>query len=196
MKRRRAALSRRLPSASATNGAVAPALDESMAQLRDRGAGITLALHVPATWPAPGVAITVGRLAQLLGEGGSMTDQIDGLIQELEEKRTELVRSIRAQSSHLSVCESEHELTDRMQGMCRRDEAAMLLEGLTCTLAGVDAALAAAKEGSYGICVECGQPIASRRLRTIPWASRCVRCQELVEQRNLGRGAPRWEQAA
>jgi DnaK suppressor protein len=125
-----------------------------------------------------------------------MTDLMGGLILELEDKRTELVRSIRAQISQLSVCDSEHDLTDRMQGMCRRDEAATLLEGLTRRLTGVDAALAAVEEGSYGICVECGQAIAYRRLQTIPWASHCVRCQEVVEHRSIQRGAPRWDAAA
>lgn len=113
-----------------------------------------------------------------------MTEQIDGLIQVLEDKRAEVARAIWSQTSQLSVCEREHELTDQIQGMCRRDETVTLLSGLTRTLTAVDAALEAARQGFYGICVECGEHIASRRLQTIPWASHCIRCQEALEQRN------------
>ena len=46
-------------------------------------------------------------------------------------------------------------------------------------------ALATAKarvhEGTYGICAICGERIPSRRLRAIPTATRCVRCQERCE---------------
>jgi RNA polymerase-binding transcription factor DksA len=33
-------------------------------------------------------------------------------------------------------------------------------------------------EGTYGICVDCSKEIAPERLRAVPWAVRCVRCQE------------------
>lgn len=40
-------------------------------------------------------------------------------------------------------------------------------------------------EGTYGKCVVCGKPIPEKRLEAIPWASRCVKDQEQLEQRNL-----------
>jgi DnaK suppressor protein len=81
--------------------------------------------------------------------------------------------------------------------MCSRDEVTIFLDGLTRTLANVDAALAAMRQGSYGICVECGEPIASKRLQTIPWASHCIRCQEVLEHRkHNGHAGSRWDKAA
>lgn len=44
-------------------------------------------------------------------------------------------------------------------------------------------ALTMLDEGTYGICVECGQPIAARRLKLFPNAMRCLACQELAEER-------------
>ncbi len=41
----------------------------------------------------------------------------------------------------------------------------MFLNTLIHTLADVDAAHMAMNEGSYGNCLECGEPIASRRLQ-------------------------------
>jgi DnaK suppressor protein len=126
-----------------------------------------------------------------------MTEQIDSLKAALKNKRSELARSIRSQSSQLNVCEGEHELIDRMQSMSRRDEAVTFLNSLTHTLAAVDAALVAMKENSYGSCAECGEPIASRRLQAIPWASHCIRCQEMLDRRNHMRAAvPHWDEAA
>jgi DnaK suppressor protein len=126
-----------------------------------------------------------------------MTEQIDSLKAALKNKRSELARSIRSQSSQLNVCEGEHELIDRMQSMSRRDEAVTFLNSLTHTLAAVDAALVAMKEGSYGSCAECGEPIASRRLQAIPWASHCIHCQEMLDYGKYTRVAvPHWDEAA
>lgn len=37
-------------------------------------------------------------------------------------------------------------------------------------------------EGSYGICVDCGQPISEKRLKLYPNATRCLKCQEHLEE--------------
>ena len=38
-------------------------------------------------------------------------------------------------------------------------------------------------DGSYGICIECGEPISERRLESYPNATRCVMCQEALEEK-------------
>ncbi len=126
-----------------------------------------------------------------------MTEQIDFLKAALQNKRSELARAIRSQSTQLSVCEGDHDVLDRMQSMSRRDEAVGILDTLTRTLTQVDAALMAIELGLYGICVECDEPISSRRLQAIPWALHCVRCQEMLDRRNRMRVAvPHWDEAA
>ena len=49
-------------------------------------------------------------------------------------------------------------------------------------LRGIDAALRAISEGSYGFCVTCGDEIPEARLRAQPLALRCVGCQERAER--------------
>ena len=39
------------------------------------------------------------------------------------------------------------------------------------------------KDGSYGICVDCHEPISEKRLKSYPNAMRCILCQELYEER-------------
>ena len=44
----------------------------------------------------------------------------------------------------------------------------------------VEEALMRVKEGTYGVCQECDEPISAKRLQALPWAKFCVRCQEMV----------------
>lgn len=44
------------------------------------------------------------------------------------------------------------------------------------------AALDRLREGEYGHCVECGEPIAPARLRAMPEVETCVRCQARRER--------------
>jgi len=51
----------------------------------------------------------------------------------------------------------------------------------------IERALARIDAGTYGLCVQCGQPIPEKRLEALPWAARDVQCESQLEQRNLGR---------
>lgn len=65
-----------------------------------------------------------------------------------------------------------------------------LLGNELAQLRDIDAALARIKDGSYGSCSQCGEPISDQRLRALPAAQRCLRCQELLEkQHGLGHSA-------
>ncbi|HUG22738.1 TraR/DksA family transcriptional regulator [Piscinibacter sp.] len=79
---------------------------------------------------------------------------------------------------------STHEVTDR------KDEA--LQEQLTGVddaqaqrdrdeMADVEAALGRLDAGTYGDCVDCGEPIALPRLLVLPAARRCAACQSAQE---------------
>jgi RNA polymerase-binding transcription factor DksA len=38
------------------------------------------------------------------------------------------------------------------------------------------------RDGDYGTCIECGEPIAAARLRAMPEVETCVRCQDRIER--------------
>ena len=53
----------------------------------------------------------------------------------------------------------------------------------------VSDALRRIEHDSYGICLECEEPISQKRLDAVPWARYCVRCQERIAAR-IASGEP------
>ena len=45
-------------------------------------------------------------------------------------------------------------------------------------LQAIEEALYRMEKGTYGICRDCGEPIASARLNSIPWTRVCITCKE------------------
>lgn len=56
------------------------------------------------------------------------------------------------------------------------------LEGLEVAalkeIVAIDAALGRIAAGTYGICVKCGEAIATKRLEAVPTATTCVACKD------------------
>lgn len=46
----------------------------------------------------------------------------------------------------------------------------------------VESALARQRNGTYGICTDCGRRIKIERLRAVPTATRCIDCQSRQER--------------
>ena len=55
----------------------------------------------------------------------------------------------------------------------------------------LEAAQARLDAGGYGLCEECGLEIALARLRAVPGAARCVKCQSVHEKTYANQGAPK-----
>ena len=45
-------------------------------------------------------------------------------------------------------------------------------------LQAIEEALARVDKGAYGVCRDCGEPIAEARLKAIPWTRVCITCKE------------------
>lgn len=56
-----------------------------------------------------------------------------------------------------------------------------LLESRNKTRDQLDEALRRLDEGLYGVCDECGGSIGEGRLKALPFARRCIACQEQIE---------------
>ena len=121
-------------------------------------------------------------------DGRGMTEaRFDELRRMLEERRDEIagavkdkIRDVRADATQ----SGGHRLTN-VNGMpeadIQEDIEFALLQMKTETLTKINAALERLEEGTYGYCYECGEEIAGRRLRALPFAARCRDCEEMHE---------------
>lgn len=58
-----------------------------------------------------------------------------------------------------------------------------LLEVESRELQAIDDAIARMEDNSYGTCTDCGKSIPLTRLRAVPYASECIECRRMAEQR-------------
>jgi len=65
-----------------------------------------------------------------------------------------------------------------------KEIALRLGERSSRVVADIDQALLRMKEGTYGICIRCGEPINERRLEAVPTARYDAQCQALIESAN------------
>lgn len=61
-----------------------------------------------------------------------------------------------------------------------------LIEHSLRELAEIAAVRERVADGTYGECIECGEPIAPARLEVNPTARRCAACQERYEKKHVG----------
>jgi len=70
----------------------------------------------------------------------------------------------------------DQNFADSSQVTAERGEVEALANSLKETLAEVEHALAKFEADSYGLCENCGQPIAPARLEAKPGARLCINC--------------------
>ena len=101
----------------------------------------------------------------------------------LEAKRADLAEAL--PDRERIVVEKAPDAFDNLQLAAERDLAMSQLDRVSNLLRTVGAALARIDDGSYGICLNCEEPISPRRLQAVPWTAYCVRCQEMVDRGEL-----------
>ena len=84
------------------------------------------------------------------------------------------------------------DVADRASDSLYDELAQGFAEIAAADLSQIDRVIERIDEHKYGVCADCGQRIPKTRLRLLPFAERCVRCQELHERnRELVTVAPR-----
>jgi DnaK suppressor protein len=87
-----------------------------------------------------------------------------------------------------AVLANDFENLDQIDTTLARESHFASRERLLARLERLAAALARLDEGTYGTCLECGEPIGAGRLRVLPEAATCVGCQARLEQRAVREG--------
>ena len=123
-----------------------------------------------------------------------MTIDIQSMKHRLEEKRDELQSNIsRLTEAHpspidpIEASDGPQDFEDVAVDFLEIQQEQSVLVNEQSLLTEVLRALKRIDEGTYGMCVVCGNPIPEKRLEAIPWAARDVKCEQDLEQRNLGR---------
>jgi len=106
--------------------------------------------------------------------------------QMLEAKRAELFRR-RHEADNIAV----ERVADEMDQLVLASQRELAIEGINrdaILLRQISEALARIADGDYGICGDCEEEIAPKRLNAVPWAALCIRCQEAADEHrsNLG----------
>jgi DnaK suppressor protein len=76
-----------------------------------------------------------------------------------------------------------NDLCDSAQAIGMLDAQTMSVERLTLAAQRITETLQRIADGTYGQCEECDQPIPPARLKAVPTATLCVRCQTAAESR-------------
>jgi DnaK suppressor protein len=98
----------------------------------------------------------------------------DELIAERDHLVTQLQQLGRAPGT--SELDFDEGFADSGQVTAERGEVDALAGSITENLAEIEAALAKLEDGTYGICEDCGNEIASARLEAMPSARYCITC--------------------
>ena len=116
-----------------------------------------------------------------------METRYEELKRALVERRREIESVVREQ---LSAVREERAAADHVRAFddgevsdvdVQQDLELALVQMKLETLRQVDAALDRLDAGRYGRCAECGEEIAAARLKALPFAVRCLDCEEARE---------------
>jgi DnaK suppressor protein len=121
-----------------------------------------------------------------------MTIDLDKMKIRLEAKRDELRTNISGlteahpvPTDPIEASDGPNDFEDLAVDFLEMQKEQSLLVNEQALLTEVLLALKRIDEGKYGLCVDCGNPIPEKRLEAIPWAVRDVKCEQVLEQRNL-----------
>ena len=101
----------------------------------------------------------------------------------LEDRRVEVLDKIAKAKAKLPAQSVRLDSASMSSELIRKDEVVSDIRLLGQELSLIIQALKAIKDGVYGTCQDCGNPIAPRRLLALPFAIRCIACEEVEEER-------------
>jgi DnaK suppressor protein len=108
-----------------------------------------------------------------------------GRRRELQAQVHDKMRDVRA-TGEVTKLSEVFDAGESSEADIQEDIELALIQMKSETLNRVDDALGRLEQGTYGNCFDCGEEIAEKRLRALPFAVRCKDCEEareIAEQR-------------
>jgi len=100
--------------------------------------------------------------------------------QEVLEQKVAEVAQIPRRRTDIAIERSPDQM-DEVQHSAERELAIQNLDRESGLLRELRAALGRLQDGTFGACVQCESAIPSKRLAAVPWALRCIQCQEAAD---------------
>ncbi|WP_457626328.1 TraR/DksA family transcriptional regulator [Persephonella sp.] len=104
----------------------------------------------------------------------------------LEKKKQILDRYLKQEETMRKLTDEGLSIPEDLEDYARLDITEIILGELEDIeieiLRAIDAALERMKEGSYGYCEVCGEPIEEERLEAVPWTTLCKKHAEEAEK--------------
>jgi DnaK suppressor protein len=125
-------------------------------------------------------AETVGR-----SRYNELKQMLLGRRRELQAQVHDKMRDVRA-TGEVTKLSEVFDAGESSEADIQEDIELALIQMKSETLSRVDDALTRLEQGTYGNCFDCGEEIAEKRLRALPFAVRCKDCEEareIAEQR-------------
>src|SRR5271167_3588247 len=114
--------------------------------------------------------------------------EIDRFQEILERKKAELDHVLRKRDD--IALEKSADQIDEIQYATERDMAIRNVDRDSTLLRDVREALHRIHDGGFGTCLDCESAISVKRLAAVPWAARCIHCQEAADRdRQEGTGS-------
>jgi DnaK suppressor protein len=101
----------------------------------------------------------------------------------LKRKEAELAQVLRERGG--IAIERSADPMDEIQYASERDLAIGNVDRESTLLRNVKGALARIHDGSFGTCIDCESEISEKRLKAVPWATRCIQCQESADRNGI-----------
>lgn len=95
------------------------------------------------------------------------------------EIREELLRS--DNELYIDIAGRVHDVAEESVADLLADQNIAIIGRHVAELREIESALRRIDSGTYGSCVDCGEPISHERLDAVPAAARCLNCQTRME---------------
>ena len=115
-----------------------------------------------------------------------LKEMLDGRRRELYTQVQGKMRGVREEGTWGGKLNEVLDAVESSEADIQEDLEFALIQMKSETLNKIDDAIARLEQGDYGYCFECGEEIAEKRLRALPFAVRCKDCEErreTIEQR-------------
>ena len=125
------------------------------------------------------MALTKQQLKQfrqlLIIEREKFANEIKSIAQDTSKSPREASGDLSAYTIHMA---------DMAADTYERELSMNIVSSEQAILYEIDDALKRLDDGSYGVCQQCNTPITMSRLKAVPYASLCIACQRVKEQKN------------